>query len=132
MSLVILDSGALTAFASRMEVRRRIEVLSKAGYVVMVPVVVLSEVATGTARDARLNLTLTRLHKVPTNEEVARLAGKLRTKARKRAVVLPSGIDALVAAHAADADERALVMTSDPEDIECLLADHPRVIVEAV
>ena len=130
MNRVILDSGAVTLLADARSLRLRVARLARLGWRVTVPAVILSEVVTGTARDHGVNRILATIGTEVTCESVARLAGRLRTRARRRSTIQPSGIDALVAAHAADVDERAIVLTSDPDDLRMLLADYRRVEVE--
>lgn len=103
------------------------------GLAVVIPVVVLTEAITGTPRDAPTNQTVRRHGSVETTEGLARAAGGLRFTAIRNAPdeEPPSGIDAIVAAHAAAADD-AVVFTSDPSDLRRLLADHPHIRVESV
>ena len=61
------------------------------------------------------------------DEATARRAGRLRFLAG-----LDDGIDALVAAAAVDDGSPAVVLTSDPEDLERLLARDPQVQVRTV
>ena len=64
------------------------------------------------------------------DEYLARVAGVLRSGPSKRKHV-PSGIDAIVAAVAASA-QPSLLLTTDPEDMELLLANQPGVVVIGV
>ena len=67
---------------------------------------------------------------VDTSQATARRAGHLRFSVQRTGVRrMPSGIDAIVAAHAVDAG-RAVVFTTDPTDLRRLLVDHPRIAVE--
>jgi len=61
------------------------------------------------------------------DESTARLAGALRFSARG-----DDGIDALVAAEAARESRPSVVLTSDPKDLERLLANAPQVRVRRV
>ena len=60
-------------------------------------------------------------------EATARLAGKLRFGAKS-----DDGIDALVAAAAVGDGAPAVLLTSDPEDLEQLLSHQPHVHVRKV
>ena len=68
---------------------------------------------------------------LPTDEPLARHAGALRYAASRTAGrrAPPSGIDAIVAAHAADAGA-GVVFTTDPNDLRRLLVGQTRVRVE--
>ena len=61
------------------------------------------------------------------DETVARRAGQLRYLAKT-----DDGIDALVAAAAVGDGSPAVVLTSDPDDLERLLQNEPHVSVRAV
>jgi len=100
---------------------------------VVVPTPVLAECTTGQAgRDSEINRVLAVLDrfgsamKAP-QERVARLAGALRFAART-----DDGIDALVAAEAASELRATVLLTSDPKDLERLLANTPLVSVRRV
>jgi hypothetical protein len=96
----------------------------------IVPTVVLAETITGQASDAIANHAIRRLGTTITPESVARRAGHLRYNvARSSARRLPSGIDAIVAAHAVEAGN-AVVFTTDPADLRRLLVGHRHIRVE--
>jgi hypothetical protein len=61
------------------------------------------------------------------DEATARRAGSLRFRAKT-----DDGIDALVAAAAVGDGSPAVVLTSDPGDLERLLQDHAQVSVQRV
>jgi hypothetical protein len=65
--------------------------------------------------------------KVPPDEATARDAGRRRYRAKT-----DDGIDALVAAAAAADSSSCVLLTSDPDDLERLLADDPHVSVVRV
>jgi hypothetical protein len=100
---------------------------------VVVPSPVLVECTTGDgARDAEVNRLLGILSRdeaviVAPGEATARRAGLLRFKARS-----DDGIDALVAAESIGAGAPAVVLTSDPRDLERLLLEYDQVHVRAV
>jgi predicted nucleic acid-binding protein len=128
--VVVLDSGVIDQAATDQEFRGVLRNLLDAGWVPVIPTVVLAEVITGRPQDATVNQVVRRLDTLDTTGPTARRAGHLRFAVeRSGARRLPSGIDAIVAAHAADAGA-GVVFTSDPTDLRRLLADHPRVTVE--
>lgn len=128
---MVLDAGAVDRVATDATLRRTLERLIRAEWVPYVPAVVLAEAITGRAMDARVNQTLKRTGTEVTTAATARLAGRLRTDVVRAGLDLPSGIDAVVAAHAAEAT-RAVVLTTDAPDLEALLMNQPRSHVQAV
>ena len=130
-SRIVLDTGALDRVTTDRTIRRAVDRLLQAGWSAHVPTVVLAEAITGRATDARVNQTLRRTGTTLTTAPTARLAGRLRGNVARAGRESPSGIDALVAAHAAEAT-RAVVFTTDPSDLRALLTDHTRAVVRAV
>lgn len=128
MRPVVLDSGPLDRIASDRTLRLRLEVLLRDGYYALVPAAVLAEAITGTRRDAPVHWAVNRMRVVATDRATAELAGRLRHGAH-RAGATPSGVDAIVAAHAASVDGEAAVMTTDPDDLKALLVARPAVRV---
>ena len=127
---IVFDSGALDRVLGTPELRLMLRDLVAAGWLPVVPAVVLAEAITGRPQDAPANQLVRRLGTVATDEATARLAGRLRhTVIAGGARRTPGGIDAIVAAHATEAD-RSVVLTTDPGDLRRLLADHPSVVVE--
>lgn len=95
----------------------------------MIPTVVLAEAATGTPADAPVNQAVNHLGTIDTTALTARLAGRLRhSVTRTGGRRIPGGIDAIVAAHAAEVGA-GVVFTTDPVDLRRLLADSPRIVV---
>jgi predicted nucleic acid-binding protein len=95
------------------------------GWEPVIPTVRLSEAITGRPQDAPVNHRVYRLGTVDTDRATARRAGQLRFGAeRSGSRRMTTGIDAIVAAHAADAREAVLFVT-DPSDLRRLLADCP-------
>jgi hypothetical protein len=100
---------------------------------IAVPTAILVEATTGDAgRDAEINRILGVLGRaaaalVSTDEAIARRAARLRYRAKT-----DDGIDALVAATAAADTSPCVLLTSDPDDLERLLADEPHVSVVRV
>jgi hypothetical protein len=130
----VLDSGGLTALLGRSQrARAWYRWVVEHGGVVIVPTPVLVETTTGDgARDAEVNRVLGVLGSlggrlVGPDEAMARYAGRLRHRARA-----DDGIDALVAAAAAGDGSPCVLLTSDPGDLERLLAGVSNVTVEAV
>jgi predicted nucleic acid-binding protein len=130
----VLDSGGLSALCGRSTHARAWlqELLARDGAIV-VPTPVLVEATTGeSGRDAEVNRVLQVLQRATgvlsaPDEATARRAGRLRYGART-----DDGIDALVAAAALVDDRPCIVLTTDPRDLEELLADYPQVAVVRV
>jgi predicted nucleic acid-binding protein len=127
---VVLDSGVLDRATSNQEFRWVLRDLIEHGWEPVIPTVTLSEAITGRPQDAPVNQLVHRIGTVDTDPSTARRAGHLRFGVeRSGARRTPTGIDAIVAAHAADAHE-AVVFTTDPSDLRRLLADCPWVTVD--
>lgn len=130
----VLDSGGLTALVGGSQRAREWLrwVLDHDG-AICVPTPVLVESTTGDGgRDAEVNRILGVLERAahvlqPPDESTARRAGRLRYLARS-----DDGIDALVAAEAVGDGSSAVVLTSDPDDLERLLQREPQVSVQSV
>jgi predicted nucleic acid-binding protein len=116
----VLDSGGLTAWANSRPPERLLELLevvAASGGVVVVPTVVVVESATGRQReDASVNHRLRRALPDPCTLERARQAAALRFRCERDV----SAVDAVVAATAVHRG-RAVVVTSDPDDLRALL-----------
>lgn len=130
----VLDSGGVSALIGRSQSARAwLRWIVTHGGDVVVPTPVLVECTTGQAsRDAEVNRVLGVLDQFGTalrapDEATARRAGALRFAARS-----DDGIDALVAAEAARESRASVILTSDPKDLEWLLADSPHVSVRRV
>ena len=130
----VLDSGGLTALVggsqrARAWLRWIIEHEGR----IQIPTPILVESTTGDgARDAEVNRVLGILERRAAvlqapDEVVARRAGRLRFLAGS-----DDGIDALVAAAAVADGSPAVVLTSDPDDLERLLRREPQVHVQKV
>ncbi|HEU5003872.1 MAG TPA: twitching motility protein PilT [Actinomycetota bacterium] len=127
---VVLDSGVIDQAVSNKEFRALLDNLMRGGWTPIIPAVVLAEAITGRPSDAPTNQVIGRLGTTSTDEPLARHAGALRyAAARDSGRRPPSGIDAIVAAHAADAGA-GVVFTTDPGDLRRLLADQPHLRVE--
>ena len=130
----VLDSGALSALSGRsLHARRWLRWIVEHDGRLVVPTPVLVEATTGDAgRDAETNRILKVLGRsasalLPPDEATARDAGRRRYRART-----DDGVDALVAAAAAGDGTPCVLLTSDPGDLELLLADDPHVAVVRV
>jgi hypothetical protein len=130
----VLDSGGLTSLLGHsIEARGRLRYIVTTRQVVQIPAAILVECTTGDAgRDAEANRVLAKLSRLAggievADEERARQAGRLRFRART-----DDGIDALVAACAVGDGSPCVVLTSDPRDLERLLARERHVIVRRV
>lgn len=128
--VVVLDSGVVDLATTDREFRWLVRDLVANGWTPLIPTVVLAEAITGQPSDAPTNQTIRRLDTVDTDQAMGRHAGILRFRCGRAADRRPpSGIDAIVAAHAADAGE-GVVFTTDPKDLRRLLVDYPKLRVE--
>jgi predicted nucleic acid-binding protein len=128
--VIVLDAGVLDMVSGNRRFRTRLDSLVAGGWRPLVPTVVLAQAITGRAGDAVVNRLLKQIGTIDTTEVIARRAGQLRFDAsRSRSRHVPSGIDAIVAAHAVQAGS-GVVFTTDPTDLRRLLANHPNVVVE--
>lgn len=127
---VVLDSGVVDLAETNQEFRWILRSLVEGGWEPVIPTVVLAEVVTGRPSDASVNRVVKRLGTTDTSQELARRGGQLRFGVqRSGARRMPSGIDAIVAAHAAEAGA-GVVYTTDPTDLRRLLVDFPRIDVQ--
>jgi hypothetical protein len=130
----VLDSGGLTALVGGSQrAREWLRWVIEHDGAICVPTPILVESTTGDgARDAEVNRILGVLERTATvleapDESTARRAGRLRHLAKT-----DDGIDALVAAAAVGNGSPAVVVTSDPEDLERLLQSDRQVSVRGV
>ena len=120
---VVLDSGAITKVAlADLLACSIVEDLSGRGWAVCIPAPALAEVITGRAKtDAPIERLIKQVgNTVDCGEGLAKAAGVLRTKANRRKKLLPSGIDAIVAA-ATVVCQPSIVLTTDADDMGALL-----------
>lgn len=128
--LLVLDAEGLTkAAAGDRYVAAWLERAREVDADILVPAVTVAEVVRGGPGDAKVNRVIKASDVVAADEALARSAGALLGRARSRAT-----IDAFVAATAAAAlsrlaASRCFVFSSDPADLEALLADKPEVQV---
>lgn len=118
---LILDSGGVGALAGQ---RARLAELRRRGlWPAQVPAVVLTEVLTGDhRRDFHVNHLLRMCQVLDVDEQLARTAALLRTGSGRAATI--AATDAIVAALAVGQPD-PIVLTSDPDDLAALVADHP-------
>lgn len=129
---VVLDSGAVSACTRPGVARQQLLGLLDSGWTPIVPAAALAEALTGhSGRDARANQLLASLGDdgvAPCTERIGRDAAALRRPALRTAS--PSGVDAIVAAHAAGMAPSAVIMTTDADDFEALTisVQHARIL----
>jgi predicted nucleic acid-binding protein len=130
----VLDSGGLTALIGpSQKAREWLRWIVDHDGAIVVPTPVLVESTTGDGvRDAEVNRVLgileraARVIQAP-DEATARRAGALRYRAKS-----DDGVDALVAAVAVGDGSPAVLLTSDPNDLERLLREETHVRVRRV
>lgn len=130
--VLILDAEAVSALAEqRKGMAERLAAAQRADHRVLIPAVVLAEVATGAPTDAAIWHVLSKIPTLDLPQGVAMRAGALRTRAeRVRRKKRDLTVDALVAATAVELAP-SVVLTGDPADLELLL-DGFDVTVSAV
>jgi hypothetical protein len=127
---VVLDSGVLDLAETNQEFRWLLRDLVEGGWEPSIPTVVLAEMVTGRPTDAPVNRVVKRLGTSGTSEALARRAGHLRYGVQRAASRrIPSGIDSIVAAHAAEVGS-GVVFTTDPADLRRLLVDFPHITIQ--
>jgi predicted nucleic acid-binding protein len=130
--VLILDSEAVSALTEqRKGMAERLAAAQQADHRVLIPAVVLAEVATGAPTDAAIWHVLGRIPTLDLPQGVAMRAGALRARAegtrrKKRDLT----VDAIVAATAIELAP-SVVITADQPDLE-LLVDGFDVKVSAV
>lgn len=128
--VVVLDSGVVDQAVTNPEFRWVLRDLVEGGWVPIIPTVVLAEATTGRPTDAPVNQAVKQIGPIDTTPPTARLAGRLRFAVKRSGTRrIPGGIDAIVAAHAAEVGT-GVVFTTDPSDLRRLLADTLGVVVE--
>ncbi|MFT4166227.1 MAG: type II toxin-antitoxin system VapC family toxin [Microlunatus sp.] len=130
--VLILDSEAVSALAEKRKgMAERLAAALQADHRVVIPTVVLAEVATGAPTDAAIWHLLGRIPTVDLPDGVSMRAGALRTRAdRVRRKRRDLTVDAIVAATAVELAP-SVVITADPSDLE-LLVDGFDVLVSVV
>ena len=124
---IVLDSGGLTAWARYRpptDLLDLLEAAAQSGGAIVVPTLTVVKSTTGRQReDARINQLLRRVVPDTCTLERSRQAAALRFRCPRKV----SAVDAVVAATAADRT-RATVATSDPDDLQALLASMVRAV----
>jgi predicted nucleic acid-binding protein len=130
--VLILDSEAVSALVEKRKgMAERLAAAQQGDHRVLVPAVVLAEVATGAPSDAAIWHVLSKIPTLDLPQGVAMRAGALRTRAeRVRRKKRDLTVDAIVAATAAELAP-SVVLTSDEADLE-LLVDGFDVKISAV
>lgn len=124
---LILDSGAVIGWSRGDDrVRQHVREALKRGAVTTIPVVVLAETLRGGPRDAAVNRVVKAVGVAPTSPSIGRKAGHRLGRTGGRNVA-----DALVAAEATEV-AGSVLLTSDPDDLNLLLADHADVRVVSI
>ncbi|MBB2893574.1 type II toxin-antitoxin system VapC family toxin [Flexivirga oryzae] len=118
---LILDSEAVAALAQRRQgMAERLAAAQEADHRVVIPTVVLAEVATGALTDAAIWHVLGKIPTVDLPESVEMRAGTLRSRAeRTRRKKRDLTVDAIVAATAVELAP-SVVLTADRSDLELL------------
>jgi predicted nucleic acid-binding protein len=120
--VLILDSEAVSALAEKRKgMAERLAAAQRADHRVVIPTVVLAEVATGAPADAANWHVLGKVPTVELRQRVAMRAGALRARAdRVRRKKRDLAVDAIVAATAVDLAP-SVVITADQPDLELLV-----------
>lgn len=120
--VLILDSEAVSALAEkRPGMAERLAAAQQADHRVLIPAVVLAEVAKGAPNDAAIWHLLGRIPTLDLPEGVAMRAGALRARAeRVRRKKRDLTVDAIVAATAVELAP-SVVITADKSDLELLV-----------
>ncbi len=121
---ILLDAHAVSLLAANEKAMLGWSVVAqRTGSDLYVSAVTLAEVTDGTARDARVRRVAKAVEVLPVTEGRGFEAGRLRARAtgiRRKPRDLT--VDALVAATAIALPRPTVVLTSDPGDLELLLA----------
>jgi predicted nucleic acid-binding protein len=120
--VLILDTEAVSALAeNRKGMAERLAAAQQADHRVLIPAVVLAEVATGAPNDASIWHVLGKIPTLDLPQGVAMRAGALRSRAeRARRKKRDLTVDAIVAATAVELAP-SVVLTADKSDLELLL-----------
>ena len=114
---LVLDAGAILALArGAPAARAKLKRAARECYVVIVPTPVVAQVHRGGRTKAAMDRALRAVDiYAPTSVETARHAGELLARAG-----MADAVDAIVVAEAL-AGSRSTILTSDPEDLSCLV-----------
>jgi predicted nucleic acid-binding protein len=128
---VILDADGLTKAAGNARATAVLRLLVAKGWDVATVAPVLVEALRGDRTDAGVNhLLAAEVDIHPVDERAARQAAPLRAQGLRSGN--PSAVDALVGALAIQTEPSAVILTSDPSDIEAIVSDQPHIRVVAV
>jgi predicted nucleic acid-binding protein len=128
---VVLDADGLSKCTGNVHAAAVLRLLIAKGWDVATVAPVLVEALRGDRADARVNRLLAAEVEIhPVDERAARQAAPLRAQALRAAN--PSAVDALVATLAINTEPSAVILTSDPGDIEVIVSGQPNVNVIAV
>ena len=130
---ILLDAEALSALArGDRRMHARAEVARRTDSILYASAATLAEVTDGSPRDAQVRRVAKALRVVDVDADIGFRAGELRSQAaRGRRKSRDLTVDALVAATATGLAPPTVVLTSDTDDLDLLLSDHP-VQVEGV
>ena len=119
---MILDAEAVSALAEKRKgMAERLAAAQRADHRVLIPAVILAEVATGAPSDAAIWHILGKIPTVDLPQSVAMRAGALRTRAEKvRRKKRDLTVDVIVAATAVELAP-SVVITVDKSDLERLV-----------
>jgi predicted nucleic acid-binding protein len=120
--VLILDTDAVSALAEKRKgMAERLAAAQQADHRVLIPAVVLAEVATGAPSDASIWHVLGKIPTLDLSQGVAMRAGALRSRAeRLRRKKRDLTVDAIVGATAVEVAP-SVVITADKSDLELLL-----------
>ena len=120
--VLILDTEAVSALAEKRKgMAERLAAAQQADHRVLIPAVVLAEVATGAPSDASIWHVLGKIPTLDLTHGVTMRAGALRSRAeRARRKKRDLTVDAIVAATAVELAP-SVVITADKSDLELLL-----------
>lgn len=120
--VLILDTEAVSALATKRKgMAERLAAAQQADHRVLIPAVVLAEVAAGAPSDASIWHVLGKIPTLDLPQGVAMRAGALRSRAeRVRRKKRDLTVDAIVAATAVELAP-SVVITADKSDLELLL-----------
>ena len=120
--VLILDAEAVSALAEKRKgMAERLAAAQRADHRVLIPAVILAEVATGAPSDAAIWHILGKIPTVDLPQSVAMRAGALRTRAeRVRRKKRDLTVDVIVAATAVELAP-SVVITADRSDLERLV-----------
>lgn len=136
MAVIVLDTAALSVLAnpkergvSRQRAQAILHAAAQRNAPIRTSVAVLVEAYRGRARDAAVDRILNQgIDVLPVDRGTARVAARLLTDAKLDSC---SAVDAIVVATAIRLGG-ALVLTSDPDDLENLAMNHPGVEIQAL